>query len=235
MHKFQSCSPKTSSKGCRLWKPTFATRRGKNACARLPESVWKQSRQNGRGPIHEPRTSRLLIKDVAVIEVQVLLHQEQRDDAAHCKGPFVSGFFVLPPERELSVPLHIFHTSFHSSVQWSPSHCRLPMLFFPSPCRYLAAFLLLRLSVIVLSIINTLGICLRLHPHTAGCSKDSGSSRFNPLFRRSGWKCSILPHAEGRLPWDTSNDVEFYSSGCPRSFKGLQLEDINGWDFLKII
>lgn len=70
--------------------------------------------------------------------------------------------------------------------------------FFPPPCRYLAAFLLSQLSVIVLSIINTLGICLRLHPRTAGHSKDSGSSRFNPLSRRSGWKCSILPRAEGR-------------------------------------
>lgn len=199
VQKCVSCSPKTRSRGCRLWKPVFATWRGKNARARLPKSVWKRSRQNGGGLIHEPRTSRPLIKDVAVIEVQVLLHQEQRDDAAHCKGPFVSGFFVLPPERELTVPLHIFHTSFRSSVQWSPSQCRLPMLFFfPSPCRYLAAFLLSRLSVIVLSIINTLGICLRLHPRTAGHSKDSGSSRFNPLFRRSGWKCSILLRAEGR-------------------------------------
>lgn len=198
VQKCVSCSPKTHSNGCTLWKPMFATWRGENACARLPKSVWKQSRQNGHGLVHEPRTSWPLIKDVAVFEVQVLLHREQKDYAAHCKGPFVSGFFVLPPERELTVPLHIFHTSFRSSVQLSPSQCRLPMLLFPSPCRYLAAFLLLRLSVIVLSIINLLGICLRLHPRTAGHSKDSGSLRFNPLFWRSGWKCSILPHTEGR-------------------------------------
>lgn len=137
----------------------------------------------------------------------------------------------FPQRRNWQFLCTFLHTSFCSSVQWSPSQCRMLMLFFPSPCRYLAAFLLLRFSVIVLSIINTLGICLWLHPRTAGHSEDSGSSRFNPLFRHSGWKCSILPRAEGRDYLDTSNDVKFYSSGCPRSFKGLQLEDINGWDF----
>lgn len=217
VQKCVSCSPKTCSKGCRLQKP-----QEKNASARLPESVWKRSRQNGRSPIHEPHTSRPLIKDVAVIEVQVLLHREQRDDTAHCKGPFVSRFFVLPPERELTVPLHSFHTSFHSSVQWSPSQCRLPMLFFPSPCRYLAAFLLLRFSVIVLSIINMLGICLRLHSRTAGHSEDSGSSRFNPLFRRSGWKCSILLHAVGRDYLEThqmmSNSIQAFVLDFSKAF-----------------
>lgn len=100
------------------------------------------------------------------------------------------------PQRGNWQFLCTFFTSFRSSVQWSPSQCRLLMRFFPSPCRYLATFLLLRFSVIVLSIINTLGICLRLHPRTAGHSE--GFSWFNPLFRRSGWKCSILPHAESR-------------------------------------